>query len=533
MTIDKKVIDSLTEDKAKQDASYGYRSDSIEPIAEGAFKGALASGVASRLVRDDERLLRLMPKRREAVLIGAGTALGALGGKLYNDRMTNRANAARKWLSDKRKSSDYIKNTRNIYKQSSDNNISPDLRLSIGDAKEMAYDNGKKIEDSKSKKMSAWDIAKDTAKWGIGSAVVGGLAGRYRGAIRGLLSKMKFTKPHTAEELDKIRRSRNFRGLVGATKWGSLGAGGTIVPDMVSNGMNTAENNVDNGKSEHGALKSALNGAAVFGAGGAVEPIIHRTIGKHVVGRYDKYGDLKKEYENKIKPKKAISRSGLFSKAREFVPFLSGKNYEAENIIHGLNSYRNKTPALKGVSKPMLKSFTRNAIGGAALMYGLHKLTDHLSNNRDVEKTASMNGDDLISAEDAEAQKIINNPRINSIAKKIGLAALAFGIGRKLTGTNVGGMRAAELTALYSVPKMAYEEYERSRADDFLKKSRGEKLSVIREKEDDKRFGSSDLLKAYVGSKVIDEYTIPSIIRTESVDSQKKAKKKFNIKDNL
>jgi hypothetical protein len=56
------------------DASYRKKRSSTEPMKEGAFKGALASGLAARVIKPKSRM-------GEAALIGAGTALGSILGQ--------------------------------------------------------------------------------------------------------------------------------------------------------------------------------------------------------------------------------------------------------------------------------------------------------------------------------------------------------------------------------------------------------------------------------------------------------------------
>jgi hypothetical protein len=81
----------LVKEKAKRDASYEYGKGSVEPIAKGAFSGALSSGIASRIFK---------PKSRwgELALIAGGTLAGAFGGNAWNNYKLKKAQEGREWL---------------------------------------------------------------------------------------------------------------------------------------------------------------------------------------------------------------------------------------------------------------------------------------------------------------------------------------------------------------------------------------------------------------------------------------------------
>jgi len=110
MAIDKKVTKDLVEDKAKRDASYEYGKDSLEPLGEGAFKGALSSGLSSRFIPKATKSGSNL--KRQAANLLASTAVGAIAGKIYNDKKVDKAKAARNWLQTKRKK----ENTQKIIK---------------------------------------------------------------------------------------------------------------------------------------------------------------------------------------------------------------------------------------------------------------------------------------------------------------------------------------------------------------------------------------------------------------------------------
>ncbi len=535
---EKKVIESLTEDKAKRDASYGYGKGSVEPVAEGAFKGALSSSIASRMARESKFLSKKMPKNKaETIMVGAGTTLGAVAGKIYNDKKVDKAVSARKWLSDKRKKSDYIKDTRKIYKQANEFTALDPRTMTTTQAQKIAYEQAKKKEKESSEKMSAKDIAKDTALWGVGGAIVGGLAGKYKGGIRALLSKTRLMKPHGVAAANILRRSSNARGLAGAAKWGAVGAATTAATDGAASGMAKLTEKKDGTPGESSGLTAAAGGAAMMGASGAVEPLTNRLVGKHVMGKKDKFGDMARENASKMDGYKSKA-PGRFNSVSKYIPFMGeGKGMEARQIKAGMEAGKKSQSVFKGLLKPTLRSASRYGIAGAVGMYGLHRLGQYLSGgNNNMQKTASLSGNDLLSAENADAQNVLDSSRMASIGRKAGIAALAYGLGSYMSKGHASGLTAAKMTAFYSVPKLAKEEYNRHNANDFLSKTRGEKLSEIRKKEDGKKFGTEDLVGAYIGSRLSDKL-IDKVIGPRDVSAhiheKNKAKEKFSIKDSL
>ncbi len=535
-TSKKKVINSLTEDKARVDASHEYSKNSIEPAAEGAFKGALSSSIASRLARESKFVSKRLPKTKsETLLVGAGTALGALAGKIHNDKKVEKAKKARDWLSNKKKKSAYIKSTREIYKQSNEYNIVDPRTVTPEQARQMMYAETQKKKKEASDNMSPKDIAKDTAMWGIGGAVIGGLAGRYKGLARAVLSKAKMMKPASSATTEMLKRSRGARGLAGAAKWGALGGATTAVQDTASSLMSKA-NGPEKENDKNAGLKAAASGAAMVGAGGAVEPMMNRLIGKHVIAKTDKFGDIAKDTANEAKGYKS-KPAGRFNSFSKYIPFMGeGKSAEARQIQKGIDAAKNNKSIFTGLGKTTLRSTSRYGLAGAGLMYGMHRLGESLSDkNNQIKKTASMSGDDMINAENADARDVLNSSRIASVARKAGVAAAAYGAGKYFGGTHSAGVKSAGLaTAMYSAPKMLKEEYDRYSAKDFLSKNRGQKLSSIRKKEDGKKFGAEDLIGAYVGARVTDNVIGPRDVNANvNMKNKSQDKKKFSIKDSL
>jgi hypothetical protein len=144
-------------------------------------------------------------------------------------------------------------------------------------------------------------------------------------------------------------------------------------------------------------------------------------------------------------------------------------------------------------------------------------------------KVASLSGEELIKSKEADSRNIVDSSLSASLGRKAGLAAIGYMIGNKIGGPKVG-KAGAYATLAYSVPKLIQEGLKKKKAKDFLDMAHGEKLSVIREEEDKKRFGAKNLLGAYVGKRVFDNVIGPE---TVNVKQKRKAKEKFKIQDAL
>jgi len=125
-TTKKNVVEQLSEEKAKRDASYEYDKKSPEQAAEGGFKGALASGLASRFIPATKKGGGSNWKAHAATL-AAGTAAGALAGKKYNDTKVDKAEKARTWLGNKKKAKEYAEKNKEIYKKADEAAPKPGL----------------------------------------------------------------------------------------------------------------------------------------------------------------------------------------------------------------------------------------------------------------------------------------------------------------------------------------------------------------------------------------------------------------------
>jgi len=66
--------DNIRKENLISDAAYRKKSTSKAPMLDGAFRGALASGLVSKVARPKSRM-------GEAALIGMGTTIGAIMGQ--------------------------------------------------------------------------------------------------------------------------------------------------------------------------------------------------------------------------------------------------------------------------------------------------------------------------------------------------------------------------------------------------------------------------------------------------------------------
>ena len=525
MSIDrkkKKVVSQLTEDKARNDASYAYSKNSIEPVAEGALKGALGSSIASRVLRESDTARKVLPKNKtETAIVGAGTIIGAISGKMYNDKKVEQAKKARKWLSDKRRSNDYIKKTKDIYKQSSSID---GIQLTPEQARELAIKQMEEKRREQEQRRGVGDIVKETAAFGGGGAVVGGVMGSLKDVA--LQKKLNF-----------LRFAKNWKAnaLLGGSKMGAIMGATTLIPSLIDSGVKKAEDEagVDIEKKNPTAAMVA-SGAIMGGASGFVEPTVNKFVGRHIVPRVDKDGNVVKDLNKTIKERTkapGFIMKHVPEKARPYIPFGgAGAVADEKEILSGVGT--KGKPFFKGLLKPSLQKATRYGVGGAIASYGIAKLLEHLQKknqqNNQFQKTASFSASELISIKEDDARKKVSASRMASLGRKGGLAALGYAIGSKIGGKKTGEM-LAKATLIYSVPKLIKEELDRHDANSFLSMSRPEKLSVVRKIDLDTKPGAKTLLHAYAGKRIFDQIIGPE--KVENVNSKSSAKNKFNIRD--
>ncbi len=495
----KKVIKTLSEDKAKRDASYEYGKGSIEPVAEGAFKGALGSSIASRV-------LKSIPKTKkvsEAAIVGAGTLLGAVGGKVYSDTKANKAEKARKWLEDKKKS-DYSKKNEEIYKKASRTQDSIDGVASIDQARGMM----------ESPKVSPVDMAKGALLFGGASAAMGGLGSLAGGKWAPAFKSVPFIKKYVFPEMLKAKAIAN------AAKGGAIGVTAGVSQDVVNNASLETEHalGVDSSGGSP-VLAMTLGGAAA----GASEPIVSRAIGKYVTANSKAKKTLVDGLEE-VANKSTGSKHNIL----RYLPFGGGASSERE-ILEGVK--RQNSSIFKGIGSPTLKSASRTAIAMGMFGYGISKIPAAIQylterqQEKAMQKTASMSGKELIRAKKSTSKDILDSSYTGSIARKGAIAGLGYLAGRKMFGTHGAGAKAAGLTLAYSIPKLLHEAKQKNDAKSFLNQNKGGRLATIQKEEDGKIPGARDMIEAYVGARLIN--SISSSNKTEP------KKKKYNINDSM
>lgn len=318
----KKVIEELATDKAKRDASYEYGSGSPEPMANGAFRGALASGLVSRVAKMKNR-------KAEAAVIAAGTLSGALAGKKYNDKKVDSAKRARKWLADHNSEKKYIAETKKIYKEASEGNP---IASKISDYKDPYSAVNAIAEENKPKKRKASELVSDTA---IGSMLGAGIS-----AIGG-------------------KKFRAIRALKGA----SIGGAGIAASDTI-----------DNATESTGADKSRIGSiaglGASFAAGGAVEPAANRLLGRYINNE---------KYVKSLKAPKKDDRNWLMKKL-----FKKKQGSDVDFLAGHASKGKKLSTAFKGAGKQTLKSAGKAGLFGLGLGVGIDYLTHKLKKDDNV-----------------------------------------------------------------------------------------------------------------------------------------------------
>lgn len=502
---EKKVVSELSEDKARRDASYEYDRKSIEPVAENAFKGALGSSIASRLLKGK--------KISDTAVVGAGTALGALGGHLYNRSKVKKAEKAREWLANKKKKTEYAKKNESIYKTAE--KITSNAVDGIA-----VVDQIKDIRENQ--KISMADTAKGALLFGGASAVAGlasGLGGgKWTPVIKGLPFLKKF----------KPSANAGARAIVGASKGGAIGVSSGISYDTVQNASLDAGAAAGVTDKNTSALLAAGFGGA---ASGALEPTINKAIGKYVVGKTKAKDGYIREMAEEIKKAKdepgAVAKLIKKIKGGKYLPF-GDPTSQQKMILSGVN---NKTqPFFKNMLRPTLRSASRGAIGMAGVAYVANTALDYLAKRqqeKQMEKTGSMSGNDMIAAKDSSSKDTLDSSLTASLARKGAIAGLGYLAGQKLFGTHGAGVKGAGLTLTYSVPKLMHETYKKNQAKEFLDKNRGQKLAQIREENKVDNLDKQDLVGAYVGARVIDEFWPRD---EKKIEPKKKA---YNINDSM
>ena len=250
----KEVDNFLLEQQAKSDALYPYQDNSISPVVEGAWKGALASSVAAKgheyLMREKNPNYKMHFKPFVAYALGGGLVGGAF--KYADNKMhVKQKKDALNYLHNNRPNSNYVKDKQKLLKTSATQSLKAATLDSSNNSRE-DYE-----RSTLPPKMTQKEIGKKTA-------FSAGLGATMGGAFGALL----------------LRRPGAFKR--GAITGASLGAASEGVSDETNNTMN--QEHVQMPLSQQMALTGALSGM--------VEPLIYRGIG-YGAAKTNSHGFLK------------------------------------------------------------------------------------------------------------------------------------------------------------------------------------------------------------------------------------------------
>lgn len=274
-------LQNLKTEDTVSDAAYRVKEKSYEPMGEGAFKGALASGIISRFLRPKGGL---HPNIDRGLIVGGAAIGGALG----------EANHRRKIIAKKK-------------------------------AKEILY----KQSD---------DVTTQT------SPLMGGLAGAGLGAGLSAMTKGK-------------SGTRGKWALAG----GLSGFLGGYAGDLATNAFSKKVDEEEKRGNKLGALKAPL----VFGVSGAVDgmlsPSVNKAIGYKMRNNPKMVDDIKAAA-------KESGKTGIFGK-------VMGTDLEDRHLLEGVNHTKGASFFHKKLLGSSLKNAGRQGLIGAALGYGINKLT--------------------------------------------------------------------------------------------------------------------------------------------------------------
>ena len=445
-----KVALELAREKAKRDASYEYGPESKEPVAKGAFNGALASGLASRIIKPKGRL-------GELAVVGAGTISGAIAGKKYNEEKVRLANNARKWLADRRKSKKYAEFNKKLYK-TSENIFDPN---SINSAKTAALNSAVgKVHPEEKGEISLKEMVKD--------ALIGGGLGAL---LYGGFSALK--NPRALTRIIGRKNALSSAGK-GAALFGATAPTGDIATNIYEGA---------------GGSKNEYAGTfAAYGAGaGALEPLVLRTYGRYMAT-----------------PKAIRSANRSIRSASPY-----SEVSESRNIMQGFKSRGSKSQFFKNIFPASMKSISRGALGGLAAGYLIDKLISKnkpISKNQPLKKTSSIviPIDDAVRAKEYSAKKILRDSSLKTDAAIAAGSIVGGALAGRLFGFKHSGKLGAALASGYGGYRIIKNEIDRHNARRFLNLPRAGKIHEIKKEHDSNVIPTEEVLETYTGMKVID-----------------------------
>jgi len=339
MDKNKSIDEYILEEQAKADALYPHTRKDVEPVLEGAYKGALVGGLGLRIF--DSARSKKTGLIGTLAHIGTGAVAGGAYGKISNNKKVDKAIEARKLLAGKRVSDQYLKKKIDLVKQSSAGNYLIVKTAGLSRSAELATN--ELDEQKRKRKENQENVGK--------AALFGGGVGGVMGGI-----------------VNSFRRKGFIKGFV---------------PMAVMGGANSAATAELDNKEENVLSPAALSGAGMaIGAG--VEPLTSRLLGrayKSVGSTPDTYFD--KDELKDIKKGEVWSRAGerakgskkiLHSLSKYLLPNMMSKtkhNYNSDDI--DLYKGMKGSPVL---DKSLLGHTAGKALWGGVLGYGLVKLPE-------------------------------------------------------------------------------------------------------------------------------------------------------------
>jgi len=330
----KKVEKYLLEEQAKADALYPYTDKSAEPIAEGAWKGALLSGIGKTL-HEAHKQHRLTLKGTLGYYAGGG-ALGALVGYANNKRKVEKAKEARQFLADNRVRNDYVREKKQILKQAA---LTPDEKTKILTETGVEFNDKKKKHDSLLK-----SVATNTA------------LGALMGGVGSLATRMFGAKTN-------ILRGAATMGVLSGTQ---AGLGDEIDRKIEEHNKNNS-------------ISPATQMAIATGLSSATEPLIYRSIGR-IGGKETAKLFEREELKDLAQAKKMHQQGGVFTKAKNYLlPNLFKKKYDSD-FLDMLKGRKGKI-----FDKDLLGHTAGKALWGSLIGYGMGKALEKLTKKRNTE----------------------------------------------------------------------------------------------------------------------------------------------------
>jgi len=343
MNDDKKreIDDYLLIEQAKADAVYPYKKDSLEPVVEGAWKGALVGGIG-KVLHEAHKQKRLSLKGALGYY-GTGGVLGAIAGYINNAKKVKAAKEAREFLYDRRKNNEYVKEKKKLLKSSA----------AVSSANLLEADEiPKEIKEKQHRKKVIDDIRSGTIT-GAGAGLVLGL----------IMSKGRLKNSN-------VIKSTAAGGVLGGTQAG--------VGDELQDKLE------EENKQHNLQLSLPMQIAITTGASSAIEPIVYRLMGAGLGRKNIGIMHDRDEVKNALKEVKQLDGKSkttdkpVTKALKVLLPnIVTNKmyNYDSDDVDMMLGSRRD----FKHMGRTLAHSVGK-ALWGGLLGYGLGKGIEYIVN---------------------------------------------------------------------------------------------------------------------------------------------------------